>query len=99
MTKRKQDIPFWIYQRNEHLAKNYYACLKAGKKDPESARKAEAIQSALAALKDDDERDFVRENLFNHVAMKYINLPMSVSGMKRIKKRFICLLAARMGEA
>lgn len=93
------NLPKWIYQRNRHLAQNYHECMKRSKTDPESARKVEAIHSALDELPDDNSRDFVRQNLFDHVKMQRIDLPMSDSTMKRIRSRFICLLAAKMGES
>lgn len=48
-----------------------------------------ALQEGLEELRDDSERQLIRKNLFQRIPMHWINLPMSIVTMKRIRKRYL----------
>ena len=61
-------------------------------------KKIEAVEQAWAACVDECERELIKKNLFEHVPMGYINLPMSERSMRRARKRFLIRLAERLEE-
>ena len=83
-----------------------------GSSDDETARKAErliarkrhldelirAVESAWSFARDDTEKEFIRLNLFSHVPMNHIKLPMSLRTMKRCRQKFLINLAANLYE-
>jgi hypothetical protein len=56
-----------------------------------------AIQKALDELYDDCERQLIRKNLFQRIPMHWINLPMPIITMKRVRRRFLRNAARKMG--
>ncbi len=87
-------IPEW-YLETTRTAKNYYALLQQRTRNDKTVR---ALQDALDDLRDDDERRFIRLNLFQHVPMKWVNVPMSVITMKRVRNRYLRSVARRLSE-
>ena len=59
--------------------------------------KIRAVERAWARLADGTEREFVKRNMFEGTQMQYISLPMSIRTMKRVRSRFICLVAEELG--
>lgn len=57
----------------------------------------EAIESALEGFKSEAERTAIKKNMFEGTEMKCINVPMSISGMKRARGRFMQQLAKNLG--
>lgn len=78
------------------IAKAYTAMLKSSEQ-AENRQKTEAVRLALEALRDDTERELIRRNLFDKVPLQYIPIPLSLSTMKRIRARFLRLLAENLG--
>lgn len=60
--------------------------------------KIAAVRRAMARMSDDTEREFIKRNLFRHVQMQYIDLPMSIRTMKRTRSQFIRFVAEELGE-
>ena len=60
-------------------------------------RKIMAIQDALETLPDNAAMQLIRQNLFRKIPMHWVNLPMSIITMKRIRSRFIRQLAKNLG--
>lgn len=83
-----------------------------GSSDDETARKAErliarkrhlddlikAIELAWSFARDDTEKEFIRLNLFSHVTMNHIKLPLSERTMKRYRHKFLVNLALNLFE-
>ena len=61
-------------------------------------RKIKALQSAMEAMPDDTAREFIRKNLYDRLPMRYIDSPLPEISMKRIRRKFICLVAINLGE-
>ena len=61
-------------------------------------KKIKAVEQAWAACMDECEQELIKKNLFEHVPMAYINLPMSERSMRRARKRFLIRLAERLEE-
>lgn len=64
----------------------------------EIERKIKAVEGAYRCLRDDTERRLIERNLFEHVSMEKIDLPMPIVTMKRVRKRFIVDVARRLDE-
>lgn len=60
--------------------------------------KIKAIEQSWAEMVDETEREFIKKNLFEGIPMQCINLPMSMSAMKRARRKFLTLLAKKIGE-
>lgn len=56
----------------------------------------EALQGGLEDMRDDTERKLIRQNLFQRIPMHWLNLPMSIITMKRIRKRYLRNVARRL---
>ena len=61
-------------------------------------RMIRAIQEALETLPDETAMQVIRKNLFQQIPMHWINLPVSIPTMKRIRAAFICQLARNLGK-
>ncbi|HIX12760.1 MAG TPA: hypothetical protein H9985_03950 [Candidatus Anaerofilum faecale] len=61
-------------------------------------QKIRAVEQAWARMDDDTAREFIRQNVFEGVPMQYIDLPMSISTMKRMRSKFVCMVAEELGE-
>lgn len=59
-------------------------------------RLIEALQGGLEDMRDDTERKLIRQNLFQRIPMHWVNLPMSIITMKRIRKRYLRNVARRL---
>ena len=46
-----------------------------------------AVEQAWCECQDDWEKEFIKQNLFEHQPMQYINLPISERTMKRYRKK------------
>lgn len=57
-----------------------------------------AVEQAWCECQDDWEKEFIKQNLFEHRPMKYINLPMAEITMKRYRKQFLIRLAQNLHE-
>ena len=55
-----------------------------------------AIKKCMDELPDDVSREMIKRNLFFQIPMNQINLPISESSMKRIRKKFLLRLAEEM---
>ena len=101
------------HQITMRIAKNYYQLLEKKKaagyndftnlagvslKDWWNDFKIKAIEQSWAAMVDETEREFIKKNLFEGIPMQCINLPMSMSAMKRARRKFLTLLAKKIGE-
>ena len=98
------NIPEDVYRKSLDVASSYYLLQRRKQEINEQEPRAtvnnwqiDAIESAWNALVDDTERAFIAKNLFDGIQMRYINLPMSHSSMKRVRKRFLCQLAENLG--
>ena len=60
--------------------------------------KIKAVEQAWARMPDTTAREFVRLNLFEGIQMHYINLPLSIRTMKRLRGQYILYLAEALGE-
>lgn len=60
--------------------------------------KIRAVERALCRMVDEPAREFVKKNLFEGVRMQYIDLPMSIPTMKRLRSKFIRFLAEELHE-
>ena len=60
--------------------------------------KIRAVEQAWARMADETEREFIKLNIFKGVRMHYIELPMSIMSMKRVRGRFIKYLAEELKE-
>ena len=60
--------------------------------------KLRAVEQAWARMADDTAREFIRRNIFEGARMRYIPLPLSVSTMKRLRRRFITYVAEELGD-
>ena len=78
------------------IAKAYPAMLKSSEQ-ADNRQKAAAVRRALEGLNDDSERELVRRNLIEKVSLQRIPMPLSLSTMKRIRARFLRLLAQELG--
>ena len=61
-------------------------------------QKIKAVEQAWSRMEDQTARDFVKFNLFEGLQMQYIDLPMSIPTMKRLRSKFIRFLAEELGE-
>lgn len=61
-------------------------------------RTIRAIQDALESLPDETAMQVIRKNLFQKIPMHWINLPVSIPTMKRIRATFIQRLARNLGR-
>lgn len=61
-------------------------------------QKIRAVEQAWARMRDQEARDFVKANIFEGVQMQYIDLPMSIPTMKRLRSKFVCMVAEELGE-
>ena len=64
----------------------------------ENEKRILAVEKAWIACIDDCEREFIKLNLFEHVRMQDIDLPISIITMKRYRKRFLVRLAENLFE-
>lgn len=64
----------------------------------ENEKKILAIEKAWMSCEDDCEREFIKLNLFEHIQMQNINLPISIITMKRYRKKFLVRLAENLFE-
>ena len=85
-------IPEW-YLETTRIAKDYYDYLK--RRDMATVK---ALQDALEELRDDEERHLIRMNLFQRVPMRWVNVSMSIITMKRIRKRYLRIVARKLGK-
>ena len=60
--------------------------------------KIKAVEQAWARMPDMAARDFIKFNVFQGVQMHYINLPLSIRTMKRLRSQFIFYIAEELGE-
>ena len=60
--------------------------------------KIRAVEQAWCRMVDETAREFIKKNIFEGVRMQYIDLPMSVPTMKRIRSKFIRFVAEELGE-
>ena len=60
--------------------------------------KIRAVEQAWPRMPDDTAREFIQRNIFEGVRMRYIPLPLSVSTMKRLRRRFITYVAEELGD-
>lgn len=60
--------------------------------------KIKCIEQALCQMADNVEREFIRKNIFEHIRMRYIELPMSTRTMERVRARYLYNLARELGE-
>ena len=67
-------------------------------KQEENEKRIIAVEKAWAACTDDCEREFIKLNLFEHIQMHNINLPISIITMKRYRKKFLVRLAENLYE-
>lgn len=61
-------------------------------------QKIRAVEQAWARMADDTAREFIRQNVFEGVPMQYIDLPVSIPTMKRMRSKFVCMVAEELGE-
>lgn len=86
------------------VAKNYYAMLRRREQRPGVSGGPyecndlgiRAVEQAWARMGDDVAREFVRRNLFEGERMQYIDLPMSISTMKRLRRRFLLYVSEEL---
>ena len=64
----------------------------------ENDKKIRAVEQAWMRCDSDDEREFIKQNLFRYKQMQFINLPFSIITMKRYRKRFLIYLAEELRE-
>ena len=57
-----------------------------------------AMQAAMDNLWDEKERQFIRLNLYQQIPMHWINIPIPIITMKRIRSRFLRDVARRLGK-
>lgn len=60
--------------------------------------KIKAVERAWARMPDTAARSFIKQNVFEGTRMHYINLPISIPTMKRLRSKFICFVAEELGE-
>lgn len=60
--------------------------------------KIKAVERAWARMPDTAARSFIKQNIFEGTRMHYINLPISIPTMKRLRSKFICFVAEELGE-
>ena len=60
--------------------------------------KIRAVEQAWCRMVDEMDRDFIKQNVFEHKFMKEIDLPMSERTMQRKRHQFMRYLAEEMGE-
>lgn len=60
--------------------------------------KIRAVEQAWARMADETEREFIKRNIFEGVQMHYINTPLSLRTMQRIRSKFISFLAEELRE-
>lgn len=60
--------------------------------------KIRAVERAWRRMVDEPAREFVKKNIFEGIQMQYIDLPMSISTMKRTRSQFIRYVAEELGE-
>ena len=60
--------------------------------------KIRAVEQAWCRMVDESAREFVKKNLFEGVRMQYIDLPMSIPTMKRLRSKFIRYVAEELNE-
>ena len=64
----------------------------------ENDRKIRAVEQAWMSLRKQHERDLIKKNLFEHIPMMYLDLPMCLRSMKQVRKRFLVRLAENLHE-
>ena len=64
----------------------------------ENDKKIRAVEQAWMRCDSDDEREFIKQNLFRHKQMQFINLPFSIITMKRYRKTLFNYLAEELRE-
>ena len=64
----------------------------------ESDRKIRAVEQAWISLHKQHERDLIKKNLFEHIPMMHLDLPMCLRSMKQVRKRFLIQLAKNLHE-
>ena len=60
--------------------------------------KIKCVEQAWLQMQDATEREFVKKNIFERIQMQYIDLPMSIRTMKRVRAKYIYCLAKELGE-
>lgn len=60
--------------------------------------KIKAVEQAWARMPDIAARNFIKQNVFEGTRMHYINLPISIPTMKRLRSKFIRFVAEELGE-
>ncbi len=104
---KTEKIPIDIYRVSVCVAKSYYRLLerrktlvKGSKSRPfeKNEEKINAIERALEAMTDRTKQEAIRLNLFEGVPIQSIDLPLSISSIKRARKTFIVKLAENLGE-
>ena len=98
-----------VYSRCVATAKGYYRMLQRQREIEEEIihethapdgqpRGSGTGEQAWMRCDSDDEREFIKQNLFRHKQMQFINLPFSIITMKRYRKRFLIYLAEELRE-
>lgn len=60
--------------------------------------KIRAVEQAWRRMVDDPAQEFIKKNLFEGVRMQYIDLPMSIPTMKRLRSKFVRYVAEELHE-
>ena len=96
-------IPIDVYRKSLDIAASYHSLLKRreefqGKEEQTRINEWQiaAVENALQGARDKVEETFIAKNIFEGVQMMYIDLPMSISGMKRARKEFLIRLSANL---
>lgn len=74
------------------------AALKLVQVKEEIERKILAVEQAWGSLSNPEEKEFIKKNLFQDTQMQYIVSNFSIRTMKRIRKRFLYILAKNLKE-
>lgn len=101
-------IPNDIYSQCYSIAKSYHDMLarRVSFAEDEACNavsernevKIKALEQAWAQMADETEREFIKLNIFEGVRMHYIELPLSIRSMKRLRAKFIFMLAVELNE-
>ena len=101
--KMQNSMPTDIKAQATAIAKNYYILLAHCEHQEKSTlpcehekQKIRAVEQAWARMGDDVAREFVRRNLFEGERMQYIDLPVSISTMKRLRRRFLLYVSEEL---
>lgn len=101
---QKEHLDRDIYSRVLATAKGYYLMLRRRERatNPAIRQKNEeriaAVEKAWIECQNEQEREFIKKNLFEGVQMQYIAEKESIRTMKRIRKRFLLRLAKNLEE-